>query len=86
MKIGKSLKSHEPNHVPNHSHAWRGAWGRPMKMDEDDLHPFDVARMTDHNVRGVDMTEEEYENSSKKKAKMLAEWENEGGAPFRYGF
>jgi hypothetical protein len=38
----------------NHSHAWRSAWNRPMLMDEDKVHPFDVARMTDHNVRGAD--------------------------------
>lgn len=38
----------------NHSHAWRGSWERPMRMDEDLLHPFTIARMTDHNVRGND--------------------------------
>jgi hypothetical protein len=39
---------------PNHSHAWKGSWKRPMKVDEDGLHPFTVARMTDHNVKGSD--------------------------------
>lgn len=39
---------------PNHSHAWRGSWNRPMLVDENSLHPFTVARMTDHNVRGID--------------------------------
>lgn len=38
----------------NHNHAWRGAWNRPMLIDEAKIHPFDVARMTDHNVRGPD--------------------------------
>lgn len=41
-------------HVPNHSHAWHGVWDRPVKVDEDSLHPFTVARMTDHNVKGRD--------------------------------
>lgn len=35
-------------------HAWRGTWSRPMKIDEKSIHPFTLARMTDHNVRGVD--------------------------------
>ena len=39
--------------VPNHSHAWKGSWERPMYLDEDSMDPFTVARMTDHNVRGV---------------------------------
>lgn len=39
---------------PNHSHAWKGAWSRPMHVDENSLHPLEVARMTDHNVRGMD--------------------------------
>lgn len=38
----------------DHSHAWRGAWNRPMRIDERGLHPFTVARMTDHNVKGRD--------------------------------
>jgi hypothetical protein len=45
--------------TPNHSHAWRGAWNRPMKIDEDSLDAFTVARMTDHNVRGPDAEEDE---------------------------
>jgi hypothetical protein len=39
---------------PSHEHAWKGTWKRPMKLDEKSLHPFTVARMTDHNVRGSD--------------------------------
>lgn len=39
--------------VKNRTHAWKGAWNRPMEIDEDLLHPFTVARMTDHNVRGL---------------------------------
>jgi hypothetical protein len=35
-------------------HAWKGVWNRPMKIDERGLHPFTIARMTDHNVRGTD--------------------------------
>ena len=38
----------------NTTHAWKGVWNRPMKIDEDSLDPFTVARMTDHNVRGSD--------------------------------
>lgn len=52
-KINKSSKSYEPNH----SHAWRGSWNRPMYLDENALHPFTVARMTDHNVKGSDRNE-----------------------------
>lgn len=44
----------EQTKVPNHSHAWKGSWNRPMHMDEDEMHPFTVARMTDHNVKGRD--------------------------------
>ncbi len=39
---------------PNYSHAWRGSWDRPMLIDENALHPFTVARMTNHSVRGID--------------------------------
>jgi hypothetical protein len=39
---------------PNHSHAWRGTWDRPMKMDENRLHAFTIARMTNHKVRASD--------------------------------
>lgn len=42
------------NGPPNHSHAWRGTWNRPMHIDENTPHPFTIARMTDHNVRGTD--------------------------------
>ena len=40
-------------------HAWKGAWNRPMKIDERGLHPFTIARMTDHNVRGPDDGDDE---------------------------
>lgn len=43
-----------PGLLDNHSHAWRGVWNRPMYMDEDRMHPFNVARMTNHNVKGRD--------------------------------
>jgi hypothetical protein len=54
-KKGRQLPEQgaEPR-MPNHSHAWRGTWNRPVNVDEDSLHPFTVARMTDHNVRGID--------------------------------
>ena len=45
--------------APNHSHAWRGTWDRPMKSDENEMHPFTVARMTDHNVRATDNEDDE---------------------------
>jgi len=38
----------------DHSHEWKGVWNRPMHMDERGLHPFTIARMTDHNVKGKD--------------------------------
>ncbi len=48
--------ANKPNEVykPNHSHAWRGTWNRPMLIDEDSLDPLTVARMTNHNVKGLD--------------------------------
>lgn len=33
-------------------HAWKGSWNRPMLVNEKGIHPFTIARMTDHNVRG----------------------------------
>jgi len=59
---------------PNREHAWRGAWDRPMHMDEDLMHPFTVARMTNHNVRGCDHVQK------KGKDEGLESWENEGGS------
>jgi hypothetical protein len=44
----------QENASANHSHAWRGTWERPMKVDENSLDALTVARMTDHNVRGRD--------------------------------
>lgn len=45
--------------APNHSHAWRGTWNRPMNIDENSQHALTIARMTDHNVRGVDEGQDE---------------------------
>lgn len=53
MNDPKDKKKNEPT-GPSHAHAWKGTWERPMKLDERSLHPFTVARMTDHNVRGRD--------------------------------
>lgn len=50
LRLPKQAKGSRP---ANYSHAWRGSWDRPMKVDENLLHPFTVARMTDHNVRGT---------------------------------
>lgn len=44
----------EHSESENHSHAWRGTWERPVNVDETYQHPFTIARMTDHNVRGSD--------------------------------
>ena len=38
-----------------------GSYERPMHIDPDSLDPFTVARMTDHNVRGVEDEKEEEE-------------------------
>lgn len=38
----------------HNSHAWHGTWDRPLKIPEEGQHPFTIARMTDHNVRGRD--------------------------------
>jgi hypothetical protein len=43
-----------PDGQANHPHAWRGAWNRPLYIDENSQHPFTIARMTDHNVKGRD--------------------------------
>lgn len=51
----EEAKLHRKNgKAENHSHAWRGTWDRPVHIDEDQAHPFTIARMTDHNVRGHD--------------------------------
>ena len=44
----------QTNKQPDHSHAWKGTWNRPVKIDESKEHPFTIARMTDHNVKGRD--------------------------------
>ena len=54
------MNSGNPKEQPNHEHAWRGTWDRPMAVDEDALDPFTVARMTDHNVRGMDESDEAF--------------------------
>lgn len=69
---------------PNHSHAWRGAWNRPMHVDENELHPFTVARMTDHNVRGLDERDTFKDDSNhyadpRRPKEKLDRWETEGG-------
>ncbi len=38
---------------------WRGSFNRPMKVDPESYDPLTAARMTDHNVKGVDPEEEE---------------------------
>lgn len=68
--------------VPNHSHAWRGTWDRPMLIDEDALDPFTVARMTDHNVKGRDREPIKTDRTSQ----LTNNWENEGGPPDRESF
>lgn len=50
----KKPEPKQATEAKNRSHAWRGTWDRPMKIDEDSLDPFTAARMTDHNVRGSD--------------------------------
>jgi hypothetical protein len=50
----KENKTNRPCTPEDHSHEWRGIWKRPMRVDERGLHPFTVARMTDHNVKGRD--------------------------------
>jgi len=40
--------------------AWRGSWSRPLKVDERSYDPLTIARMTDHNVRGLnDLSQED---------------------------
>ncbi len=63
----------EESKKPNHEHAWRGTWDRPMHMDENLMHPFTVARMTSHNVKGHD-------NKVAASKEKIETWENEGGA------
>ena len=53
-----------------------------MHIDENGLHPFTVARMTDHNVRGMDADETFNDNLSQDQAlkrDRLNAWEDEGG-------
>lgn len=71
VSIGKVAE-----HLANHSHAWRGVWNRPMYMDEDTMHPFNVARMTNHNVRGRDRIPV----TSSRPVTSDDCWENEGGS------
>jgi hypothetical protein len=49
----------------DHSHEWHETWNRPMHIDERGQHPFTVARMTDHNVKGRDNEEAEKTDSEK---------------------
>jgi hypothetical protein len=57
---------------PNHSHAWKGVWDRPVKVDEDFYHPFTIARMTNHKVRCCDAVTESDQAA-------MERMENEGG-------
>jgi hypothetical protein len=50
----QSMQSTVVNRLPDHSHEWRGTWKRPVRVDEKTQHPFTLARMTDHNVKGRD--------------------------------
>ena len=52
MKTSKAETAKTKN--KKQSHAWEGTWSRPMKISEKGLHPFTIARMTDHNVTGGD--------------------------------
>lgn len=73
--------------VPNHRHEWRGSWNRPIKIDEDDFDAFTIARMTDHNVRGLD-AETISEPTQARRPLQSAEfsdcWESEGGSTLLY--
>ena len=33
--------------------AFKGSWERPVKIDQESTDPLTLARMTDHNVRGM---------------------------------
>jgi hypothetical protein len=46
-----------------------------MYMDEDKLHPFNVARMTDHNVKGRDRIPV----NGKQPTEPTDTWADEGG-------
>jgi hypothetical protein len=62
MNSIKDMKPMPPSQKPTQTSdtmAWRGAWDRPLKLDEKSLDPFTVARMTDHNVRGMDEEKDE---------------------------
>lgn len=54
-KTNPTIKHGGDDRKPNHSHAWRGTWNRPLHIDEDTQHPFTIARMTNHSVRGSDL-------------------------------
>jgi hypothetical protein len=71
--------------IPNHNHAWIGSWNRPMLIDEDKVHPFTVARMTDHNVRGnepptIVLTRKKVISDN------IDKWETEGGNDMQQEF
>jgi hypothetical protein len=40
--------------APSEDAAWRGTWNRPMEINQKTEHPLTIARMTNHNVRGLD--------------------------------
>lgn len=63
----KSISQTTENQQPNHDHAWKGTWDRPVNIDEASLDPLTVARMTDHNVRGSDAAEKSAETEEQLK-------------------
>jgi len=60
-----------PSPKEKQPHSWKGSWERPLELDEESVHPFTVARMTDHNVRGRDDDEEDDESEHNDKEKGL---------------
>jgi hypothetical protein len=54
MKPRTNAPTSDKPESKNTSHAWRGTWDRPLFVDENTRHPFTIARMTDHNVKGRD--------------------------------
>ncbi len=37
----------------NNKKEFKGSWERPVKVDKESMDPLTLARMTDHNVRGM---------------------------------
>jgi len=53
-KLSKELLREIPKVRSLSAQAWRGSWNRPLKIDQKSQHPFTIARMTNHSVRGPD--------------------------------